>query len=190
MPGEVGGTAFVLALHGLRCPPSAAAKIGFVRRLVCSFSVGVGWLNPERRRWGRCIEIGSIEIVLAGDPDESEKSIAARIGECRAHPLWRCRLADGADRPVRGDPFAGRMRNTVVSLIRPAAWSTAVVCRVAISCWPKVLRRFPARWKAVHSGRLLGRTACTVCADGGHHRLLRVGRARPAPWQARPRACQ
>src|SRR6516162_11233854 len=30
--------------------------------------------------------------------------------------------------------------NTVLSLIRPAVWSTDVDCRVAISCWPNVLR--------------------------------------------------
>ena len=29
---------------------------------------------------------------------------------------------------------------TVVKLTMPAAWSTAVVCTVAISCWLKVLR--------------------------------------------------
>ena len=28
----------------------------------------------------------------------------------------------------------------VVRLTMPAAWSIAVVCTVAISCWPKVLR--------------------------------------------------
>src|SRR6516162_6579641 len=30
--------------------------------------------------------------------------------------------------------------STVVKLTIPAAWSIAVVCTVAISCWPKVLR--------------------------------------------------
>src|SRR6185437_13364279 len=30
--------------------------------------------------------------------------------------------------------------NTVVRLTMPAVWSIAVVCTVAISCWPKVLR--------------------------------------------------
>jgi hypothetical protein len=29
---------------------------------------------------------------------------------------------------------------TVVRLTRPAVWSMAVVCTVAISCWPKVFR--------------------------------------------------
>jgi hypothetical protein len=31
--------------------------------------------------------------------------------------------------------------NTVVRVMRPAAWSTAVVCTVAISCWLSVRAR-------------------------------------------------
>jgi hypothetical protein len=43
--------------------------------------------------------------VLSGNPDQREEGITPSVGQRRS--VWRCRLAYGADRPVRGDPFAG-----------------------------------------------------------------------------------
>ena len=48
-------------------------------------------------------------------------------------------LADRADRPIRRHPFSRCMRG-VVRRISPASLSIAVVCTVAISCWPSTLR--------------------------------------------------
>ena len=55
-------------------------------------------------------EVGSVEVVLAGDPDQREQGIAPGVGQRRAHPVRGGCLGDGADRPVRGDPFPRGMR--------------------------------------------------------------------------------
>jgi len=83
--------------------------------------------------------------VIAGDPHrillypprnmrESAGCAPAKspiIGEPEAAPIPS----------IRCDPFAGRMRaSVVVKLTIPAVASMAVVCSVAISCWPRVLR--------------------------------------------------
>jgi hypothetical protein len=54
--------------------------------------------------------------------------------------MWRGCLIDGADRPVRGDPFAGGSAKTVLSWTRRAVSSIEVVCTVAISYWLRVFR--------------------------------------------------
>jgi hypothetical protein len=55
-------------------------------------------------------EIRRIHVVLAGDPDQDEEGIAPGIGQCRAHPMRGIGVAGCTDRPVRGQPFAGGMR--------------------------------------------------------------------------------
>ena len=53
------------------------------------------------------IEIRSVEIVLAGDPDKGEECVPARVGQGRSHAARRRRFCDRAYWPLRGDPFAG-----------------------------------------------------------------------------------
>jgi hypothetical protein len=69
------------------------------------------------------------------------KARAPRVGERRSHPVWGRGLADGAQ---TGQSEAihspDECASVVVRLTMPAAWSIAVVCMVAISCWPRVLR--------------------------------------------------
>ena len=62
-------------------------------------------MNPSAKLRSR--KIGRIEIVLAGYPDQSEQAIAAGISEGSSEPVWRCRFADRANRPIRRHPFAG-----------------------------------------------------------------------------------
>ena len=52
-------------------------------------------------------EVGGIEVVFPGDAHEREQSVAARIGECRAHALRVCCFGNRANRPIRRDPLAG-----------------------------------------------------------------------------------
>jgi hypothetical protein len=54
-------------------------------------------------------EIWGIEIVLAGNAHEREKSIPPGVSHRRAHALGRGDIRDWADRPFRRDPFARRM---------------------------------------------------------------------------------
>jgi hypothetical protein len=55
------------------------------------------------------IKIRSVEIVLAGDPDQREQGVATGIGQRRAHALRRGHIANAADRPFRGHPLSRRM---------------------------------------------------------------------------------
>src|SRR5271154_5326722 len=59
-------------------------------------------------RW-RC-EVRCIEVILARNADQREQRIATSIGERCSHPMRGGGLADRANRPIRGDPFARRMR--------------------------------------------------------------------------------
>ena len=75
------------------------------------------WLTGATIRLVRCCrpvrsgrEVGRIEIILAGDTYKREESIASSVCQCRAHTVWGRGLADRANRPVRGDPLARRMR--------------------------------------------------------------------------------
>ncbi len=60
-------------------------------------------------REGLWEEIGRIEIVLAGYPDQCKQDVAPRIAQRRAGPMRGGGLADGTNRPVRGDPLPGGM---------------------------------------------------------------------------------
>src|SRR5689334_4962266 len=71
------------------------------------FCFSEGWLVSARR--GRCNEIWCIQIVLAGNPHQGEEAVAPGIGEGRTHAMWRRGIADGADWPVRGNPFSRGM---------------------------------------------------------------------------------
>ena len=102
--------------------------------------VGRCRLFSSRSSDHRCLEIGRIEIIFAGNPDQGEQGIASGIGQRRSHSMRRRRLADGADRPIRDIHSPEACARIVVRLTMPAAWSIAVVCTVAISCWLKVLR--------------------------------------------------
>src|SRR5262249_17349791 len=60
--------------------------------------------------WNRPGEIRRIEIVFSGNPDQREQRIAPSISQSRTHTVRPFGLGDGADRPVRSDPFSRRMR--------------------------------------------------------------------------------
>jgi hypothetical protein len=84
-----------------------------------SVAIG-GWSNAQRvpiaglrgRTDGGAAtewQIRGIEIILTGNPNQGEQGIAPGIGEGGSHSMRGGGLSDRADRPVRGDPFAGRM---------------------------------------------------------------------------------
>jgi hypothetical protein len=84
-------------------------------------------------------EVGGINVVLAGYADEREQGIAAGVGQRGA---IRCGVVvpliaqTGQSEEIHSPDECASM---VVKLMVPAVWSIAVVCTVAISCWPKVL---------------------------------------------------
>jgi hypothetical protein len=82
--------------------------LGRVSVPVCGPSVRPARLTGVAFRDGA--EIRRIEIVFPGNSDQREQRISPRIGEGSPHPMRGRRFADRADRPVRGDPFARRMR--------------------------------------------------------------------------------
>jgi len=55
------------------------------------------------------VKIGRIEIVLAGNADQREQRIAPGVSQSGPHPMRGGHFADGTDRPIRRDPFAGGM---------------------------------------------------------------------------------
>src|SRR5262249_56796536 len=77
------------------------------------------------RRWRT--GIGGIKIILAGNANEGEQSVAARVGQRGAHALGICRFSNSTYRPVGGDPFAGGVSDMVDKLTTPVSLSIAVV---------------------------------------------------------------
>jgi len=69
-----------------------------------------------------------------------EQSVTPRIGQRSAHALCRGDVADLADRPFGGDPFAGRMRKHSREPKEARFPSISVAWIVAISCRPRLLR--------------------------------------------------
>ena len=63
------------------------------------------------RRYG---QIGRIEIILAGNTDKSKECITSGIGQCRSHPVWRCRATD------RRRPAS--LRRPIPPTNEPARW--------------------------------------------------------------------
>src|SRR5262249_4156434 len=51
-------------------------------------------------RVGSRAQIGRIKIILTGDANEREQSIAASVGEGSAHTVRVSRLRDGTNRPI------------------------------------------------------------------------------------------
>src|SRR5436190_22016707 len=58
----------------------------------------------------RANQIWGIQIVFTGNADQREQGVAPGIGQRRAPPMRPFRLADRANRRIRGDPFARGMR--------------------------------------------------------------------------------
>ena len=58
--------------------------------------------------WHRRAEIRRVQIILAGNPNQGEQGIAAGVGQSSAHPVWAGNVRQGGNRPLRGDPLAGR----------------------------------------------------------------------------------
>ena len=127
------------------------------------------------RRGGRCVEIRGIDIVFTGDPNQREEGIAPGIGQRRTHSVRCCCLADGADRPVRGDPFPRRMCQNR----RKIDDAGVLVDRSSLHGGDLMLAQGlahdlePAGQRRI-AERPLG-TAGAIAPDGGHQRLFRVG---------------
>ena len=100
-PGICSGH-LVLGIAASRCP------VGYLWIAAIQRASAVGVLGPNpptrsRACWGD--KIRSIEVILAGNADECKERIAARISQRSSHPMRSSRLSNGADRPVRGNPF-------------------------------------------------------------------------------------
>ena len=160
-------------------PGPATAQIGLwppfsgpciIRRRLSAFGAMPGAYRAP-------VEIGGVEIVLAGNADQREKRIAPGIGQRRAHPMRRRGLADRRRPASPRQSIPRGCASTVVRLTMPAAWSIAVVCTVAISCWPGSCARCRARSIAAHSERCARprRSIGRMVADQG---FLRVGQLR------------
>jgi hypothetical protein len=87
------------------------------------------WELSSRSDRGRALGCQSLRTVLGKANMSAPRPFGAAL-------LFR----HGANRPVRGNPFPRGMRQHGRTIDLPAAWSTAVVWTVAISCWLKVLR--------------------------------------------------
>ena len=72
--------------------------------------VGIAFSFHLIRFWPRWQKIRGVEIVFSGDADEGEQGVAPGIGEGRPHAMRLRRIGNGTDRPVRRNPFAGRVR--------------------------------------------------------------------------------
>jgi hypothetical protein len=119
------------ALRGPREAPRGGFRLDGSRVLHAMPAV-VGLCCPSR---------SGIEVVLAGDADEREEGIAARVGERRAHAVRGGGFGNRADRPLRGDPFPRCVGENGGQGMRPASLSISVDCTAAISCRPSVFRR-------------------------------------------------
>jgi hypothetical protein len=65
----------------------------------------VALLRPWRMSRG--IEVRRIDVILAGDADEGEESIAARVGESRSHSMRCGPVSNAAHGPIGSNPFSG-----------------------------------------------------------------------------------
>lgn len=65
-------------------------------------------------------EIRGIEIILAGYPGQSEQGVPPSVSQCSTHQMPSGGIGDGADRPVRGNPFTEACARRVVRLTIPA----------------------------------------------------------------------
>ena len=52
----------------------------------------------------------SIDIILASNTDQREQRVTPGIGQRRAHAVRSGCLSDGADRPIRSNPFSRSVR--------------------------------------------------------------------------------
>src|SRR5271169_3959388 len=64
----------------------------------------------SRWRGGRRPEIKGVDVVLPGNANQCEEGITPGIGERCSHPVRRRGFTDGADWPVRCNPFSRGMR--------------------------------------------------------------------------------
>jgi hypothetical protein len=89
----------------------------------------------------RRLKIGRIEIIVTGEPNDSKERIAPGIGQCGPHPPRGSRIGNGAIGPVGGDSLPGHMSRDRCRVKQAGRLIEGVVCPVAISCWPRTLRR-------------------------------------------------
>ena len=107
------------------------------------------------------------------------KRVAPGIGGRRPHPMWRCHFADGADWPVRADPFARRMRQ----LRREVDQAGSQVNRGGLHRRDLLLAQglthdFQAAGERRITERAFHPAARNVCANGSQQRHLRIGQLR------------
>ena len=89
--------------------PAAAMTIAGTPAVTGGMTGGTLCAGRAISRWSGTDQIRRIEIILAGNADEGEQRIAPGISQRRSHAMRGGGLGDGADRPVRGDPFPGGM---------------------------------------------------------------------------------
>ena len=86
------------------------------------------------------MQIGGVEIVLTRNAHQGEQRIAPGVGQRRPHASRAAMSASGQTGQSEAIHSPEACASMVVRLTIPVVWSTAVVCIVAISCWPSVLR--------------------------------------------------
>ena len=128
-----------LGVEGAR-PLAAAATLSIAGLVRNHPRLSVPWLRRGRWRARTITKIGSIQVVLAGDANQREQSVPAGVGQGRAHAWGLTVSAMGQTGQSDAIHSPEACASVVVKLTIPAAWSMAVVCTVAISCWPSVLR--------------------------------------------------
>src|SRR6266851_3258413 len=52
------------------------------------------------------VQVGGIEVVLAGDANQGEQRVPARVGQRGPHSVRGRGVGEPADRPIRRDPFS------------------------------------------------------------------------------------
>ena len=117
----------------------------------------IGWYGSQ---------VWSIEVTLTGDSDQREEGITACIGQRRSHPMRLLRLADCADRPVRGHPFPRGIRRLRRHTLRYQSGTRSVG---KVPWGPPVELSDKGLYSAVR--------------DSGHaHRTRNRGRVRATAW--------
>src|SRR6516225_9798302 len=79
---------------------TAVEAVFFISRWAVCFGF---WCRGRQKIW-------CIEIILARNPDQREQGITACIAQRRAHAVRGGRVSDGANRPVRSNPFSRGVR--------------------------------------------------------------------------------
>ncbi len=119
-------------------------------------------------------EVGRIEIVLAGNPDQREQRVAPGVGERCAHAMGSYRLGGWANRPVGGDPLTRGVHQRGRQLDQAAV---PVDRRALNRCDFMLAKAFANDVEAHRQGGIAKRSftfARKRRLDGGSQRLFRI----------------